>query len=149
MRILLAVHDSIFAGQVARVLIDQVKIDLVEVRVLHVLEEFPTALAEKLGSTEFPDFTRARVELRNKANEFLERTVHTLRSAGFHASHLLEEGDVKEAILNQAERWPADLIFLGSHGRKGLSRFLMGSASEAVARYAQCSVQIVRIRPPR
>jgi len=41
----------------------------------------------------------------------------------------------------------ADLIVLGSHGRTGMTRLFMGSVSEAVARHAGCSVQIVRIRP--
>jgi hypothetical protein len=36
------------------------------------------------------------------------------------------------------------LIVIGSHGRKGIDRFLLGGVSEAVARYAHCSVQIVR-----
>jgi nucleotide-binding universal stress UspA family protein len=147
MKILLAVHDDNFAGELVHAMIAQVRTQGVEIRVLHILEEFPQALAEKLGSSVFPDFTRARVELRNQANEFLERSAATLRAAGVEASYFLEEdGDVQEGILNEAERWGADLIFVGSHGRKGIRRFLMGSTSEAVARYGRCSVQIVRAR---
>jgi nucleotide-binding universal stress UspA family protein len=48
-------------------------------------------------------------------------------------------------ILDTAAKWHADLIVIGSHGRKGLDRFLLGSVSEAVARHAPCSVQIVRV----
>lgn len=48
-------------------------------------------------------------------------------------------------LVDQAKRWNADLVILGSHGRKGMEHFLMGSVSEAVARYAPCSVYIVRI----
>lgn len=40
--------------------------------------------------------------------------------------------------------WNADLIMLGSHGKRGLDRFLLGSVSEAVSRHAPCSVEIVR-----
>ena len=50
----------------------------------------------------------------------------------------------KELILEEAQRWGADLIVLGSHGRRGISRFLLGSVSEAVAAHAHCSVEIVR-----
>lgn len=47
--------------------------------------------------------------------------------------------------LEQASKWGADLIVLGSHGRKGLKHFLLGSVSETVARHAICSVEIVRV----
>jgi len=50
----------------------------------------------------------------------------------------------KELILEEAQRWGADLIVLGSHGRRGINRFLLGSVSEAVAAHAHCSVEIVR-----
>ena len=50
----------------------------------------------------------------------------------------------KEAILDEASRWNADLIVVGSHGRGGIDRFLLGSVSEAVALHATCSVEIIR-----
>ena len=49
-----------------------------------------------------------------------------------------------QVILHEAERWGADLIVVGSHGRSGFDRFVMGSVSEAVALRAQCSVEVVR-----
>jgi nucleotide-binding universal stress UspA family protein len=50
----------------------------------------------------------------------------------------------KELILQDADEWGADLIVCGSHGRRGLSRFLLGSVSEAIATHAKCSVEIIR-----
>src|SRR5579883_1346341 len=50
-----------------------------------------------------------------------------------------------ERILDEAAQWGADLIFVGSHGRHGLDRFLLGSVSEAVATHAKCSVEVVRV----
>ena len=52
----------------------------------------------------------------------------------------------KEAILKEAESFDADLIVLGSQGLGALSRFLLGSVSQAVALHAHCSVEIVRKR---
>jgi nucleotide-binding universal stress UspA family protein len=49
-----------------------------------------------------------------------------------------------KVILHEAEVWPADLIVVGSHGRTGFDRFIMGSVSEAVALHAVCSVEIIR-----
>jgi nucleotide-binding universal stress UspA family protein len=54
------------------------------------------------------------------------------------------EGDPRVILLKQAKEWDADLIVLGSHGRRGLDRLLMGSVSEAIALHAQCSVEIIR-----
>ena len=49
-----------------------------------------------------------------------------------------------QVILHEADQWRADLIVLGSHGRSGFDRFVMGSVSEAVGLRAKCSVEIVR-----
>jgi nucleotide-binding universal stress UspA family protein len=56
-------------------------------------------------------------------------------------------GDPRNMILDIAEAWPADLIVLGSHGRRGLDRFLMGSVAESVAVHAHCSVEVIRGNP--
>ena len=68
-----------------------------------------------------------------------------LTKAGYKVETAVEEGDPKSKIVEDAARWHSDLIVLGSHGRKGMDRFLMGSVSDAVARHAPCSVQVVRV----
>lgn len=55
------------------------------------------------------------------------------------------EGYIKDRILEIAKSWPADLIIVGSHGRRGFTKFLLGSVSEAIASHADCSVEIVRM----
>jgi nucleotide-binding universal stress UspA family protein len=47
-------------------------------------------------------------------------------------------------ILTAAENWQADLIVMGSHGRRGFDRMVLGSVSESVAMHAHCSVEVVR-----
>jgi len=54
----------------------------------------------------------------------------------------------KQIILDEAKQWGADLIVVGSHGRRGISRFMLGSVSEAVATHAACSVDVIRKRVP-
>lgn len=56
------------------------------------------------------------------------------------------EGFVKDQIIEIAKDWDADLIIVGSHGRTGLTRFLLGSVSEAIASHSHCSVEIVKIK---
>ncbi|HYL39026.1 MAG TPA: universal stress protein [Bryobacteraceae bacterium] len=69
-----------------------------------------------------------------------------LTDAGLQASGTVAvpAATPKELILQDAEEWGADLIVCGSHGRRGLSRFLLGSVSEAIATHAGCSVEIIR-----
>src|SRR5262249_33079535 len=50
----------------------------------------------------------------------------------------------QNVILEEARNWNADLIVVGSHGRSPISRFLLGSVSEAIALHAPCSVEVIR-----
>jgi nucleotide-binding universal stress UspA family protein len=58
----------------------------------------------------------------------------------------VREGDPRTAIVDAAEEWQADLIVVGSHGRTGLTRLVMGSVAQAVVAHAHCSVEVVRRR---
>jgi len=53
-------------------------------------------------------------------------------------------GPPRSVILDEAERWGADLIVVGSHGYGRWERFLLGSVSQSVVSHAKCSVQVVR-----
>jgi nucleotide-binding universal stress UspA family protein len=69
-----------------------------------------------------------------------------LKEAGLKAScEITEPKDTPAAaILDAAEEWKADLIVMGSHGRRGFDRLVLGSVSETVALHAACSVEVVR-----
>ena len=60
------------------------------------------------------------------------------------ASALLKKGDARSMILAAAEALRADLIVMGTHGRRGVSRLVLGSVAESVARTAPCPVLLVR-----
>jgi len=49
------------------------------------------------------------------------------------------------SILSAAEEWKADLVVMGSHGRRGFDRLILGSVSETVALHSHCSVEVVRM----
>ena len=57
-------------------------------------------------------------------------------------------GDTRKVILDLAKNWPADLIMVGSHGRRGIEKAVLGSVSEAVATHAGCSVEMTRLKAP-
>lgn len=146
MKVLIGIDDAEFSAIAVKAVIAQVKTSGTIVRLFHVFEPFPVALAEQMGSKDVPDFAAARLIIREQAKVFLTKAADKLRSAGFEVSYSLEEGDPRQVIFDHAEQWPADLIVVGSHGRAGIKGLLMGSVSEALAHIARCSVQIVRIR---
>ena len=60
------------------------------------------------------------------------------------AAKFVPVGDPVEQIVGTARGWPADLVVMGSHGRDGLNRVLLGSVAEGVTRHAPCPVLVVR-----
>ena len=69
--------------------------------------------------------------------------------AGIETEHLLIQGDAAPEILRAAADTKCDVIVLGTHGRSGLSRLLMGSVAEQIVREASCPVMTVRSTPKR
>jgi nucleotide-binding universal stress UspA family protein len=137
MRLLLAIDDSKFSEAAVQAVIARHEPKGTEIQVLDVVDlaiPIPTSYAAAF-----------RQESLKHGQELVQRAEQALRKAGFKVQTAVEEGDPKSKILEHAARWKADLIVLGSHGRKGGERFLMGSVSEAVTRHAPCSVEIVRI----
>jgi nucleotide-binding universal stress UspA family protein len=145
MRILLAIDDSRFSQAAIETVIEQARPQDTDVRILHVVESPPLLVAREMGGYE-PALETALESQKQNAEALVMKAAELLRARGLKVAAALEVGDPKSKILDVAEEWRADLIVVGSHGRRGFERFLMGSVSDAVARHAKCSVQIVRIR---
>jgi nucleotide-binding universal stress UspA family protein len=144
MKILLAVDDSKYSEAATEAIIQQTRPQDTTLRVLAVNER-PSHLTAGGMAGYDPALDEELKEEVKESEALLAKTVELLRSKGFAVSSSAEWGDPKYKIIDVAEEWGADLIVLGSHGRSGLNRFLMGSVSEAVARHAHCSVTIVRV----
>jgi nucleotide-binding universal stress UspA family protein len=140
MKILLAIDDSSFSQAAAQSVVARPWPPDTEIRVLHVIEPPPVLLGREITGYDEAVW-KAR---REQAKDLVTKATERLRKSGLNVTTALEEGDPKSQIIDVANDWHADLIVLGSHGRKGLNRFLMGSVSEAVVRHAPCSVEIVR-----
>jgi nucleotide-binding universal stress UspA family protein len=139
MKILIGVDDSSFS---------QIAVEEVARRLWE-----PGTVVKILSVVESPyDPTRPRFEDAGSENPFkiarasVDKATEALRRGGnkFEIVGDIIEGSPKRIILDVAEAWEADLIVVGSHGRRGLDRFLLGSVSQAVALHAPCSVEIVR-----
>lgn len=77
---------------------------------------------------------------------FFEPEADKLRAAGLTVEVAIKRGYPAEELLEAAESWTADCIFLGPKGVRGIERLLLGSVSSAVAARAHCSVEIVRTK---
>ncbi|MEW6111882.1 MAG: universal stress protein [Thermodesulfobacteriota bacterium] len=80
-----------------------------------------------------------------RAREVLDAAVGQAQSSGARAEVLLREGDPADSITEEARKGGFDLILIGSHGRKGLKRLLMGSVTERVIARAPCPVLVAKI----
>ena len=129
-RVLLATDGSETSAAAARALAERPWPEGSEFRVVSV--EDPWAIKP------------AGVERGEQAQEAVRSAGQILASAGLKASGVVFTGNAKEVMLEEAQKWAADLIVVGSHGRRGFKRFLLGSVSEAVAMNAHCSVVVVR-----
>lgn len=69
-----------------------------------------------------------------------------LRAAGLIASEVDRDGDPATVVIQEAENWNADSIFVGTRNVHGFQHLLHGSVSAAVAARAHCSVEVVRAR---
>ncbi|HKS28686.1 MAG TPA: universal stress protein [Pyrinomonadaceae bacterium] len=78
------------------------------------------------------------------AEAVLEKATQVLKGAELEVTSAIIEGNPKHVLVEEAERWGADVIFLGSTGMGRVGRFLLGSVSAAVAARAACSVEVIR-----
>ena len=96
---------------------------------------YPASLLEELAT----EAHNRACSAREMAKSILARAGRTVMS-----EVCMPIGDPRGSILDAAKDWGANMIVLGSHGRRGFDRFLLGSVSEAVAIHAHCSVQVIR-----
>ena len=147
-KILLATDGSEFSERAARSIAERPWLAGTEIEVLSVVElhlgatqalfEPPFVDSDQLESQRAQSMKRAEeavaaaVEILSKAFPKVEESISVLLDGP------------KTVIINEAERWDADLIVVGSHGHRGIERFLLGSVSEGVALHAKCSVEVIR-----
>ena len=118
----------------------------VQLRVVHVVDSpynYPDALYGQVTG----DMEPVRREWREAGEEILARAAASARARRVAADSTPRESDgrrVGAAVVEAAQRWGADLIVVGTHGRRGLNRLLLGSVAEGLARTAPVSGLLVR-----
>lgn len=84
-------------------------------------------------------------ELMEASENLVAEAAKKLQKTNLPVSHHVRGGFAADEIINEAKEWGANLIIVGTHGRRGISRFLLGSIAEKVTNNAHCSVIVVKI----
>lgn len=139
-KILIAVDNSICAEKAAKTGYELAAKFEAEVALLNIIEPVPQNVN--------PEFAMAPVfmevyENNEENSHMLLKEIETKYANSVETTYLTDIDTATHGIIHQAERWGANLIVVGTHGRSGLFHFLMGSVAEDVARKATCPVLIV------
>lgn len=84
------------------------------------------------------------VTVQNEAHDIQQVLKSELVAAGLDVSATVREGDPRIVLLDESERWSADVIFMGASGYEHLERYLLGIVTTSIATRAYCTVEVVR-----
>jgi nucleotide-binding universal stress UspA family protein len=155
-KILLATDGSTEAELAARTAVDLSQKTDSELHLIHVLDVAKVGLSMAVLYSEAADPEGVKLpdpvleedlerSAKQEGREVLDAEVQRVRSAGGTvAQSYLMMGEVEREIVHLAESLGAGLIVMGSRGRRGIRRALMGSVSDSVVRHAHCPVMVVR-----
>jgi nucleotide-binding universal stress UspA family protein len=125
----------------ARAIAAALKAELVLTRVFSA----PIAAQVVSEGVRAPDFNQVKEALRKEARTYLEEKVEALRAGdGADVSHILMEGDSAAEIIDLARKTPDNLLAMCTHGRTGVSRWVIGSVTERVVRHSGDPVLVIR-----
>lgn len=99
-----------------------------------ILEELAKGLDEK----------EVEKELKEKGERYLNYVVGLAEKEGLKAEIILAKGEPHDQIVHYAKTKGADMIVMGTYGRRGTKRILIGSVTERVIEYTPCPVLVVR-----
>src|SRR4051812_35984420 len=142
-KILVAVDGSAASDQALANALEMAKEQRAKVRLVSVADVTPPAAIDPTY-IDFADYDRAA---RAVADVALRHAVSKAKAAKVSIEHTTREThghDISSEIVAEAEDWGADLVVLGTHGRTGIARLLLGSVAEGVARHAKTAVLLVR-----
>ena len=143
-RILVAVDGSHTAELALQEAIQLAKSLGAQLRIVHAVDE-----VNLNWDAEFGDSSEMRRALTLSGRNILDKASAAATNAGVGADVKLIVIDtlnrrIPQAIAEEAEAWPADLIIAGTHGRRGLSHVFLGSVAEGIVRVATKPVMLIR-----
>lgn len=140
MKILVALEESQFSDKALAWAVEYAKINSAELTAISVVE----------GINQFEELSPGMVDAINEkftdqARETISRAKSFAMEHGLEIKRIVTSGTTaQDGILDHAKSDGVDLVVVGSRGRKGVNRFVMGSVASRVLRHAHCSVAVVR-----
>ncbi|MBS1791711.1 MAG: universal stress protein [Acidobacteria bacterium] len=149
MKILLAVDGSTYSEAAVNELVVNPWPNGSVVKVISAvrLPFIPTEETRLLPDSDYSRMERTGLQYANASIASVLTHLRARKPDPFDVESEVTIGDAREVILDEASRWKADLIILGSRGLGGFKRFLLGSVALGVLMHAPCSVRIVRGSP--
>ena len=117
-------------------------------RLIHVIDDLTIALSVDAYAGYAIDWMKS---VRDSGEELLQKARALATAAGLEVETVLREDaahSVHELVVSEAAAWPADLIVIGTHGRRGFNRLLLGSSAENIIRRSPVPVLLVRSPEP-
>jgi nucleotide-binding universal stress UspA family protein len=141
-RILLGFDGSLDARAAVRTITSRAWPEKSAIRVLAVLA--PTISDSPLLPWTPEQIAQREASAREWMQKQVEAAAEELCSSGLAVTPVITAGDPKQALLEEADGWGADCLFIGARGHNRLVRFMLGSAATALVARAHCSVEVVR-----
>jgi nucleotide-binding universal stress UspA family protein len=145
-RIMVAIDESFMTDRVLDTAIELAKVSGAELIICHGVDE--TIFATRRVEMMLPNSVgKAEYRMRLGAHGFLGHAAEKAKAAGVEAEVRLLESEVKhvsDMLADAAKESQADLIVVGTHGRRGMERFFVGSVAERLVRKAETSLLLVR-----
>lgn len=143
MRIVLGFDDSPHAVAALQWIVRNEKPNNTQVTIVSAVRTPVTAYAEVYAPA-VPYPTQLIEEVTRHHEELCAKAEGELRRAGFSTSVKVLPGDPREALVEAARAEKADLLIVGSHGRTGLPKLVLGSVASHVVAHAPCDVLVVK-----
>jgi len=140
--ILVPVDGSATSERALREALELARQQAAELELVYVMEDVLF-----LENEAYINYEEVQRSARKGGEKTLAQAQALVRQAGMTAEQRLLEARgerIANVIIEEARRWPADLIVIGTHGRSGFSRILFGSVAEGVVRTAPIPVLLVR-----
>ena len=146
-KILVPIDGSSYSMRAAKYAIETSKIQNAQIIIIHIISKLPSDYEHVIPAIAGPSIQTYFEEIKDHAQLWFNQIIAIAKHEGvgdIKTDIFMDVKSVADAIINYATNHSVDLIVMGTKGRTGISRFIMGSVAYAVQHHAHCPVLLVR-----